>query len=59
MNAHSEELRHYFVAHEGKKELIVQASGTRYTVDFGALSRQMTKKIHENVRHVGDMPGDA
>ncbi|KAJ8481901.1 hypothetical protein ONZ51_g5696 [Trametes cubensis] len=49
VNAHAEELRHYFVAHEGKKELIVQASGTRYTVDFGALSRQMTKKIHENV----------
>ncbi|KAH9899279.1 hypothetical protein C8Q73DRAFT_679271 [Cubamyces lactineus] len=49
VNAHAEELRHYFVAHEGKKELVVQASGTRYTVDFASLARQMTGKIHENV----------
>ncbi|KAI0631164.1 hypothetical protein C8Q77DRAFT_190237 [Trametes polyzona] len=49
INAHSEELREYFVAHEGQKKLEVCAVGTRYTVDFGSLARQMTRKVHENV----------
>ncbi|CDO68660.1 hypothetical protein BN946_scf184790.g9 [Trametes cinnabarina] len=49
VNAHAEELREYFVAHEGKKELIVEAVGNRYSVDFGYLSRRMTREIHENV----------
>ncbi|KAF8803973.1 hypothetical protein BYT27DRAFT_7225460 [Phlegmacium glaucopus] len=49
VNAHAEELRSHFVQHEGKKELVVKAQGTRYTVDFGALAYQMTNKIHENV----------
>ena len=49
MNAHAEELRSHFVKHEGKKELVVTAAGTRYTVDFGNLANQMTGKIHENV----------
>ena len=49
MNAHAEELRGYFVAHKGKKKLIVQTLGNRYTADFGSMARQMTYKIHEEV----------
>jgi hypothetical protein len=45
----AEALRSKFVAHEGKKKLTIRTVGTRYTVDFGALARQMTDKIHENV----------
>jgi hypothetical protein len=45
----AEALRSKFVAHDGKKELVLRTTGTRYTVDFGALARQMTDKIHENV----------
>ena len=43
MNAHAEELRSSFVAHEGKKELVVSTVGTRYTVDFGWMSRKMAE----------------
>jgi hypothetical protein len=49
INAHAEELRHKFVAHEGKKELKVTAVGTRYTVDFGEMSRQMADLLDKNV----------
>ncbi|OJT14294.1 hypothetical protein TRAPUB_9154 [Trametes pubescens] len=49
VNAHAEELRQYFVAHEEKKTLVVEDVGTRYSVDFGRLARLMTDKIHENV----------
>ncbi|RDX44374.1 hypothetical protein OH76DRAFT_1096705 [Lentinus brumalis] len=49
INAHADELRQYFVAHEGKKKLTVSAVGTRYTVDFGDMARQMTLKIQDNV----------
>ena len=39
-----------FVAHKGKKELVVSfSSGNRYTVDFGSFAEQMTGRIHENV----------
>lgn len=49
VNAHAEELRQYFVAHEEKKTLVVQDIGTRYSVDFGQLARLMTGHIHKNV----------
>ncbi|KDR78613.1 hypothetical protein GALMADRAFT_63677 [Galerina marginata CBS 339.88] len=49
VNAHAEELRQHFVAHEGKKKLVVSAAGTRYSVNFGDLARQMADLIHENV----------
>ncbi|KDR69753.1 hypothetical protein GALMADRAFT_160257 [Galerina marginata CBS 339.88] len=49
VNAHAEDLRKHFVAHEGKKKLVVRACGTRYTVDFGDLARQMVDLIHRNV----------
>ena len=49
INAHAEDLRHMFVAHEGKKELIIDAVGSRHSVDFGALAVRMTKLIDKNV----------
>ncbi|KAF9558289.1 hypothetical protein CPC08DRAFT_562706 [Agrocybe pediades] len=49
VNAHAEDLRSHFVAHEGKKELEVRAVGTRYDVNFGSLAHQMTSLIDENV----------
>ncbi|KAJ7124235.1 hypothetical protein C8R44DRAFT_852206 [Mycena epipterygia] len=49
VNANAELLRANFVAHEGKRELVIYAGGTRYTVDFGSLSRQMTELIEKNV----------
>jgi len=49
VNANAEKLRSHFVQHEGKKELVVRAVGTRYTVDFGALAHQMTDQLHQNV----------
>jgi hypothetical protein len=45
----AERLRHLFVAHEGKRKLTITTVGTRHSVDFGALAREMTEKIHENV----------
>ncbi|KAF5319594.1 hypothetical protein D9619_008681 [Psilocybe cf. subviscida] len=49
VNANAEALRSYFVAHEEKKELVVEAVGNRYTVDFGSLAKQMTNEIDKNV----------
>ncbi|KAL4889852.1 hypothetical protein BDV59DRAFT_185627 [Aspergillus ambiguus] len=49
INAHAEELRSYFVAHEGQKELVIRSVGTIETADFGALAIQMTELIEKNV----------
>ncbi|PIL35824.1 hypothetical protein GSI_01484 [Ganoderma sinense ZZ0214-1] len=49
VNKHAEELRKYFVAHEGKKELCVQAVGTRYTVDFGHIAVEMSSQVRKNI----------
>ncbi|KAJ5105007.1 hypothetical protein NUU61_002354 [Penicillium alfredii] len=49
INAHAEELRSHFVAHEGQKELVVQDVGTIHSVDVGKLAIQLTEKIQENV----------
>ncbi|KAL8835961.1 MAG: hypothetical protein Q9170_003118 [Blastenia crenularia] len=49
INAHAEELRGQFVAHEGKKELELVYGGNRYTVDYGLFAKQMSGKIEENV----------
>ncbi|KAJ7122194.1 hypothetical protein C8R44DRAFT_852922 [Mycena epipterygia] len=49
VNANSELLRASFVAHEGKRELVIIAEGTRYTLDFGAMSRQMVGLLEKNV----------
>ncbi|KAF3929965.1 hypothetical protein AA313_de0206773 [Arthrobotrys entomopaga] len=50
VNSHAEELRSMFVNHEGQKKLVVKAVGTRYTVDFGALSMQMGRLIEADVK---------
>ncbi|KAF9072081.1 hypothetical protein BDP27DRAFT_1321041 [Rhodocollybia butyracea] len=49
VDANAESLRSIFVAHEGKKELVVEAVGSRYTVDFGYMARTMTEKLRENI----------
>ncbi|KAJ7346390.1 hypothetical protein DFH08DRAFT_1081168 [Mycena albidolilacea] len=49
VNAHAELVRANFVAHEGTRELLIEAGGTRYTVDFGALAHQMTDLVEKNV----------
>ncbi|KAK4543076.1 hypothetical protein LTR36_005853 [Oleoguttula mirabilis] len=50
VNAHAEELRGSFVAHEGKKELrIVYSSGTRYTVDCADFATKIGVMIQDNV----------
>jgi len=49
VNGNAELLRSQFVTHEGKKELVVKAVGTRYTVDFGHMARTMTDEIQKNV----------
>ncbi|KIK51625.1 hypothetical protein GYMLUDRAFT_265756, partial [Collybiopsis luxurians FD-317 M1] len=50
VNANADRLRSHFVEHEGQKELRVEATGTRYTVDFGHLARLMTEELRENVK---------
>jgi hypothetical protein len=45
----AEQLRSVFVAHEGKKELVIEGSGTRYTADYGDMAKQMTQLIEENI----------
>jgi hypothetical protein len=50
INAHAEELRAFFVEHEGKKKLEVMDVGTIHTADFGKLAIWMTELIAKNVR---------
>ena len=49
INAHAEELRSFFVAHEGQKQLKVVEMGTIKSVDFAPLAIEMTELIQENV----------
>jgi len=49
VNANAEQLRHLFVAHDGKKELTIKAAGTRYTPNNGDMAKQMGELIQENV----------
>jgi hypothetical protein len=46
VNAHAEDLRSSFVAHKGKKALILRAPGE---VDMGKMTRNMTKLIDQNI----------
>jgi hypothetical protein len=48
ITTHAEELREKFVEHEGQKELKIK-SGDRYSIDFGAFTREMTKLIEQNI----------
>ncbi|KAH9905129.1 hypothetical protein F4778DRAFT_695221 [Xylariomycetidae sp. FL2044] len=49
INAHAEELRSYFVAHEGRREIVVTAPGTLHTADFGGLAVQMTRAMEKHI----------
>lgn len=50
INAHAEELRGKFVAHEGKKELTVDFEiGSRYMIDYGIFATNMTLEIEKNI----------
>lgn len=49
INAHAEELRSFFVTHEGQEELEVFEIGTIKTVDFGPLAVRMTKEMDKHV----------
>ena len=50
VNAHAEELRGSFVAHEGKKTLsIVYPNGTRDTVDWAVFAERIGVMIQKNV----------
>ncbi|KAF5371829.1 hypothetical protein D9615_009572 [Tricholomella constricta] len=57
INAHAEDLRDKFVAHEGKKELLVRSyAGTIENVDFGDLAVQMTGQLKANVKDESLIP---
>ena len=45
VDGNAEQLRKQFVSHEGK----IVALGSRYTVDFRFMARQMTKLVDENI----------
>ncbi|PLN82437.1 hypothetical protein BDW42DRAFT_166821 [Aspergillus taichungensis] len=49
VNGHAEELRSFFVSHEGQKELEVVDVGTLATADFGKMALRMTRLIEKNV----------
>jgi hypothetical protein len=47
VNAHAEELRSFFVAHEGQKQLVVKEFGTLQTVDVGLLAVRLTEQMEK------------
>ena len=50
MNANAEDLRSFFVSHDGKKELVVRYDGvTRYTMDFSIMARDFAALLKANV----------
>jgi hypothetical protein len=50
INVHAEELCSTFVQRNEKMELEASQTGTRYALDFGALSQKMTTEMDKNVR---------
>ncbi|KAG8672561.1 hypothetical protein FPOAC2_05955 [Fusarium poae] len=53
INAHAEDLRAFFVDHEGQKELEVFGLGDLQSANFGALAKQMAGLISKNVKDPG------
>ncbi|KAI4099182.1 MAG: hypothetical protein LQ339_006123 [Xanthoria mediterranea] len=49
INAHAEEVRDRFVSHEGKKELELIYDGTRSTVDFRGIAKDMGNFIEKKI----------
>lgn len=50
INANAEALRSHFVAHQGKKQLIVEQEGTIHTVDYALFADDMADEIGKNVK---------
>ena len=44
-------MRSYFVEHEGKKELIVERVGNRYTVDYSDIAKEFTNLMDVSLFH--------
>ncbi|KAI1742870.1 hypothetical protein F4680DRAFT_385285 [Xylaria scruposa] len=50
VNAHGEELRSHFVAHEGQKNLVVKYDGAdRYSIDFADFALKIGDLMEENI----------
>lgn len=49
VNGHAETLRKVFVAHHGKRELVVEPGGNRYTMDAGSMVHRMTTLMEEQI----------
>ncbi|EFX05483.1 hypothetical protein CMQ_3552 [Grosmannia clavigera kw1407] len=49
INAHAEELRSFFVAHEGRKQLEVVEIGALENVDMSKMTERMTELIQNNI----------
>ena len=53
INAHAEELRRYFVLHEGQREICLRygrnTTRTRYDVDFAWMARECSKQLDKEV----------
>ncbi|VUC34865.1 unnamed protein product [Clonostachys rosea] len=49
INNHAEELRSVYVAHEGKKPIVVSAFGTMEGADFGRLALELTEQLDEHL----------
>jgi hypothetical protein len=49
VNANAKELRSKFVAHEGKKEIVIVVEGIRHSFDFGWMAEQFGIRLKENV----------
>ncbi|KAG8218012.1 hypothetical protein J3R82DRAFT_6204 [Butyriboletus roseoflavus] len=49
VNGHAEALRKVFIAREGKRELVVESGGSRYTMDSGSMVHQMTALMEEQI----------
>ncbi|KAI1016802.1 hypothetical protein LB504_007062 [Fusarium proliferatum] len=50
INANAEEMRDYFVSHDGQKKLEVIEYATLHTADYGKLSQRMTLEISKNIK---------
>ncbi|RBR24855.1 uncharacterized protein FIESC28_02345 [Fusarium coffeatum] len=50
INANAEDLRSFFVEHDGQKELRIKMVGTLETVDFGDFAQLMTRLITKHVK---------
>ena len=49
VNAHAEELRSYFVAYEGKEELMLYDVGDQHTMDLAKVSRMFCQLLDKHV----------